>query len=68
MKNLTLNLKGMHCHSCEILIKDSLEETDGIKKAEVSNEKGTAEITYDESKIDEELIKGIIKQEGYDVE
>lgn len=67
MKNLTLNIKGMHCPSCEILIKDSLEETDGIKKAEVSNEKGMAEITFDEKLIDEKKIKDIIKKEGYEV-
>ncbi|MAG08459.1 heavy metal transporter [Candidatus Woesearchaeota archaeon] len=68
MKNITLNVKGMHCSSCEILIKDSLEETEGISNAEVSHKDGTAEVSFDESKTDEELIKTIIAKEGYNVE
>ena len=68
MKNLTLKIKGMHCPSCKMLIADSLSETDCIEVATVSNEKGTAEITFDEKKIDEKKIKQIIQNEGYESE
>jgi len=68
MKTIKLNVNGMHCPSCEILIKDSLEETNGIKNADISNEKGTAEVTFDEAKVNQDKIIEIIKNEGYKVE
>ena len=67
MKTLKLNVKGMHCHSCGMIIKDSLEEADGIKNAYVSHETGTVSVTYDEKLIDEKKIKDIIRKEGYKV-
>jgi len=68
MKTITLDVKGMHCSSCEEIIKDSLEETDGITKAEVSNENSNAVIEFDENSITEDKIKEIIIEEGYGAE
>ena len=68
MKKINLNIKGMHCHSCEIIIKDSLEGTDGVISAEVSHAEGTAKVVFDESKIDEDKIKRAIIDEGCKVE
>ena len=67
MKKATLNVKGMHCKSCEMLIKDALEEQEGVETAEVSHDKGTAIISFDEKKVSEDQLKSIIKDEGYDV-
>jgi len=67
MKKIIVNVKSMHCKSCEMLIKESLEESDGVKNVEVSHEKGTAKVVFDESKINEEKIKRIINNEGYEV-
>ncbi len=64
--NITLRITGMHCPSCETLIKDVLED-EGIK-SEISWEKGTAKITFDENKISEEKIHSLISDEGYGVE
>ena len=66
MKKINLTIKGMHCPSCETLIKDSLEETDGVKHTEVSSKKGSATIEFDETKISKEQIVAIIKKEGYE--
>ncbi|MDP2750163.1 MAG: heavy-metal-associated domain-containing protein [Nanoarchaeota archaeon] len=68
MKKIKLKIKGMHCKSCEMLIKDALEETGGIKKADVSQKNNSANIEFDETKIDAEKIKAMIKKEGYGVE
>jgi len=62
-----LKVDGMHCKSCEMLIKDALEETEGIRKAEPSQAKGSVSVEYDEKKIDEPMIKKIIKEQGYEV-
>jgi copper chaperone CopZ len=68
MKKINLNIKGMHCPSCETLIKDSLEEFDGVKSVSISHKTGKAGVEFDETKIDEAQIRKIIKNEGYKVE
>ncbi|MGM5483392.1 MAG: heavy-metal-associated domain-containing protein [Nanobdellota archaeon] len=67
MKNIKFDVKGMHCSSCEILIKDALEETEGITYSEVSCRDGKALVCYDEKIIDQNKIKNIVKEEGYEV-
>ena len=57
---INLKIKGMHCKSCKMLIEDALEDL-GVK-SNVDNEKGTATIEFDESKITEEKIKDAIRK------
>lgn len=68
MKKITLNVKGMHCPSCEMLIKDSLGELDGVNKVKASYKKGTVKVFFDESQIDEDKIRTVINNERYKVE
>ena len=65
MKKLTLSVSGMHCKSCPELIKDMLSETDGVKSVDVSLEKSSAIVNYDEKKLSENKIIDVIKQAGY---
>ena len=65
MKNVVLDIKGMHCRSCEMLIKDVLEEMD--IKSDISHEMGTVTVVFDENKITKEQIKEAIVKEGYEV-
>ncbi len=58
-------IDGMHCPSCVVLIKETLEETDGIISADVKE--GSAKVTFDSGKVSEDTIKKVIKNEGYDV-
>ncbi len=59
----TLKIKGMHCTSCEILLKEAIEE-DGRKVISANHQKG--EIVVD-VKSDNEIpaIKKAIEKEGY---
>ena len=66
MTNIKLKTTGMHCPSCEMLVKDSLEELKGVKKAEVSHKSGIVEVDFDEKTKQEEIIK-VIEEEGYKV-
>jgi copper chaperone CopZ len=66
MKTTELNIKGMHCKSCVMLLKDTLSETEGVKNADVSLEKNSAKITFDEKKVKPEQFVKLIKAEGYD--
>ncbi|MEM2918726.1 MAG: heavy metal-associated domain-containing protein [Candidatus Altiarchaeota archaeon] len=65
IKKLKLNVEGMHCASCETLIKDVL--SDENVKASVDSKKGEVIIEYDDSKINLDKIKSLIENEGYKV-
>jgi copper chaperone len=67
MANIKIKTKGMHCSSCEMLVKDALEELDGINKAEASHESGIVSVDFDDSKIGPEAIKAVISSEGYEI-
>lgn len=66
MKKLSLKVEGMHCKSCEVLIKEELEDA-GATDVQVSVSKGTVIATIDEKKITEKKVQEIIKKEGYKV-
>ncbi|HII71392.1 TPA: heavy-metal-associated domain-containing protein [Candidatus Woesearchaeota archaeon] len=67
MKTINLRILGMHCSSCEMLIRDGLEELDGVKDVQVSHKTGSATLVFDESKINENAIKSAIATEGFEV-
>lgn len=67
MMKLKLNVKGMHCKSCEALVEDSLESAKGVKSAEASAKNESITVEFDESIINEKKIKQIIQNEGYEV-
>ncbi|MBI5452024.1 sulfite exporter TauE/SafE family protein [Candidatus Gottesmanbacteria bacterium] len=46
MNKTKVDIKGMHCNSCEILIEDELLKIPGVKKVKVSQKKACAEIFY----------------------
>ena len=64
IRKIKLNVNGMHCTSCETIIKDSLEEN-GAAQVLASSKTGTVIVTYDDAKISEDKICALIKQEGY---
>ena len=55
----TVKIEGMMCPHCEASVKKALEAIDGIDAAEVSHEKGTAEITLSKEVSAEEIQKAI---------
>ena len=44
MKKIIIPVKGLHCRSCETLVKEKLEAVDGVKSAEVSVKNSVANI------------------------
>ena len=58
-----LKIKGMHCNSCEILLKEAIEET-GTKVLSTNHQKGEISVELaDEKKMN--AIKTAIEKEGY---
>ncbi len=62
----TLKIKGMHCKSCEMLIKSELEDIS--VKADVSYGAGTAVVEFDEASVSLKKIKEAISKAGYSAE
>ena len=67
MEEIKLNVEGMHCPSCEILISDELKELAGVKDVKVDHKLGTVNVKFDQSKTNKKDILDVIKKEGYKV-
>ena len=65
MKEIKLNIEGMHCTGCSSRLEKVLNNTDGVESATVSFEKKQAIITYNESQTDIEQIKQVIIDAGF---
>lgn len=57
----------MHCKSCEVLIEKKLLRVPGIRKAEVNNKSGIAEISYDSDNLDISAVEQAVKSAGYEL-
>ena len=66
MKNIIIKIKGMGCQNCVNAITESLNELDGVSKVNVSLEKESAEVEFDESKINSEKMIEAIKELEYE--
>ncbi|CDM67009.1 heavy-metal-associated domain-containing protein [Pyrinomonas methylaliphatogenes] len=60
-----LKIKGMHCESCAADIKETLEETDGVRSAEVSLNDRAAIVEFDERVIQQSALIKKIQDLGY---
>ena len=63
----TFKVKGMHCKSCEMLVKESVREISGVNDVDVSLTKNTVTVDYDEKKLKDAAIRKAIESEGYKV-
>lgn len=67
MKKQVFKISGMHCSNCIISIDDKLEDVNGIIQVNTSYIKAQTTIEYDETTLDEQKLKTIIKKIGYKV-
>lgn len=65
MKKTNLDIEGMHCGSCALLIEHALKNTEGVQEANVNFSAEKAMITFDENKVPLEKIQEAIKRLGY---
>ncbi|PWU67672.1 MULTISPECIES: copper chaperone CopZ [Gracilibacillus] len=64
----TLIVQGMTCGHCKMSVEGALKEIDGVSAAEVNLEAGSVDVTYDESKVNIDVMKEAIEEQGYDIE
>jgi len=65
MTNIILKIKGMHCKSCEIILKEQLEEIIGVVNVVPNHEKDEIELNFNGTDHTLNLVKEIIQKEGY---
>ncbi|MCA9459013.1 MAG: heavy-metal-associated domain-containing protein [Nanoarchaeota archaeon] len=63
---IKLKVKGMHCPSCEMLIKDILEDEE-IKVISISHKTGDIKVSFDKNNVDFDEVKRILAEEGHEV-
>ncbi len=62
----TINVKGMHCSSCKMLVEDAVSEIKGVEEVSANFETGKVVVKFhDESLMPK--IKEAIEKEGYHV-
>jgi len=59
------NIEGMHCDSCAVAIKETLEETAGVRKADVTFKRKTAIVDFDEETVQQTTLVKKIQDLGY---
>lgn len=69
-KDVTTQIKvlGMTCEACAVSVQKSLEKTKGVKRAEVSSERGLATVTYDDAQVNEQQLRNAINKTGFKAE
>ena len=59
------HIKGMHCESCAVEIRETLETTAGVRSADVTFNGKTADVEYDDAVVQRETIIKKIQDLGY---
>ena len=67
METVTLKVEGMSCDHCVKAITSSVGGLAGVESVRVSLDAGTAEVTFDRSKVGLDRIKSEIEDQGFDV-
>lgn len=62
-QNLKLAIDGMHCGACVKRVTAALEKIDGV--AVKSVDVGAAEVTYEEEKVEREVVIDAVDRTGF---
>lgn len=63
--NAKFDLSGMHCESCALDIQETLEDTRGVRRAEVSYAERQAVVDFDETQVRIDQMVNAIHKLGY---
>lgn len=68
MKEVKLNITGMHCEGCSTRLQKVLNNQDGVKDATVSLENKEAVVKFDESQTNVDALKEVVEDAGFEAE
>jgi len=60
-----IHVEGMHCDSCAVDIKETLEETAGVHEADVTFKRKTAIVDFDDEVVQQSTLLKKIQDLGY---
>jgi mercuric ion binding protein len=63
-----IKVSGMTCDACAVSVQKSLEKVKGVKRADVSSEKGLATVIYDDTQANEQQLRDAINKTGFKAE
>ena len=63
----TYKVPDMTCAHCKVAVEGEMNKLPGVERSDADVEQGTVEVSYDESKVGPEQIKGAIGEAGYTV-
>ena len=67
MTEATFKVPDMSCGHCKAAVEGELNGLSGVESSNADVEKGTVAVRYDESKVSNEQLKGVIEEAGYTV-
>lgn len=62
MKEITISIEGMSCNHCVASVKKAVSALDGVKNVNVSLENKSADVKFDEGKINAQAIVKCINE------
>ncbi|MEM4348233.1 MAG: heavy-metal-associated domain-containing protein [Candidatus Anstonellaceae archaeon] len=66
MEKVSLNVKGMHCRSCERLLRSAIESIKGVESVTADAKRGRVEV--EGKNFDINQVKKEIEKNGYKIE
>ena len=67
MKVKKIYIQGMHCDSCEKLLKDEFCQVEGVQKVKIDRKENSAEISYQDNPPSFEKLKNKAASHGYGI-
>lgn len=68
MNTINFKITGMHCASCEKIIKMELEGLEGVKNVSVDFKSGKASVEVDSNFNDQDMMAKTVEELGYKVQ
>lgn len=66
MKNVTLEIKGMHCGSCVARVDRGLRALAGVESVKIDLKTGHSEIVCDLD-VSDQALREVVEEQGYTV-
>ncbi len=67
MTDKTFKVPDMSCGHCKAAVEGELNKLSGVQRSNADVERGTVEVSYDESRVSTEDLEGAIEEAGYTV-
>jgi mercuric ion binding protein len=64
-RNVTIDVKGMHCATCPLTVKVVLKKQPGVDEVKMDAEKKTAQVKFDPAQVSPEQLAKAVTEAGY---